>query len=417
MIKVGRYTASALLIVIGVLLLVDQTSHTRYLALFYTWWPVVLISLGCEFLLFNLLYRRGERQLRLDWSGLFLSVLISALVVGATQAASLPVKWLSNLKFNIDWSGLSYSGESGYKFEKGITKVPLAAGTDKILFDNPNGSVELKPGAVQDIEIGVTVWVDKIEKDQAESVAERSVIEYAPGSTLRITAKGNEYSGNFSAKRKPRMNLVVTVPADRRADYELQLKNGKVDATQIPLKKEMNIRTTNGTITLSGLDGDLHAETTNGAIDAAGIRGKVSLSTTNGTVSAKNIGGDAKIDTTNGAVTIEQAGGTVDVDTTNGKITIFEAAKDVKADTTNGAVSVASHTVGGNWELKTVNSLIEVKLPPSADAEIKAAAANGTITTDLPLTVEKKKLTGKLGSGKYQIKLDTNGSVDVNKID
>lgn len=417
MVKAGRYTASLLLMSVGVLLLVDQTSRTNYLALLYHWWPVALIALGCELILLNAFYRKGGRQIRLDLSGLFLSVLISAAVIGTKQAAPFPAKWLNDIKFSMDLSNLSYSTESGYKFEKGITKVPFAADTDKIVFDNPNGSIVLKSGAVQKIEIGVTVWVDKVEEEEAKHVADRSTIEYAAGSTLRISAKGEEYSGNFSAKRKPRMNLIVTVPADRRADYELQFKNGKVEARQISLKKAMKIRTTNGAISLADLDGELNAGTTNGAIDGTNIRGRATLSTTNGTVSVQNIGGDVKIDTTNGAVTVEQAGGAVDANTANGEITIREALKNVKADATNGLITIVSHAVGGDWELKSGNGSIRAQLPAAADAEFKGSSGNGTVHSNLPLTIEKTKLSGRLGSGKYQIKLDTNGSIDVNKID
>lgn len=418
MARVGRYTASLLLITVGILLLLDQTSQTRYLALLKDWWPVALIVFGCEYIVVHAIYRKSERHLRLDVGGLFLSLLIACVVVvGTTQTAMIPANWLKYIQFNIDLSNFSYAAESGNKFEKAPIKVPLAAGTNKIFFENPNGSIQLRSGAVTDIEVAMTVWVDRIEKDQAEQIAEQSVLEYTEGNTLRITAKGQEYSGNFSAKRKPRMNLVVTVPADRRADYELQLKNGKVEASQIVLRRDMRIRTTNGAITVAEIDGDLSASTTNGAIEASKIRGKATLSTTNGTVAARTIGGDAKVDTTNGAVTVEQAGGAIDADTTNGRITIGEAFGSVKADTTNGMVSVTSHTVGGDWEIKTVNGSIEARLPLNADAEIKGSTSNGTVSSNLPLLVEKKKLSGKLGAGKHSIKLDTNNSIDVNKLD
>lgn len=417
MLKVGRYTAALLLVTVGVLLLLDQTTGSEHLVLLLDWWPVLLIMLGAEYLLFNFIYRKGDRQLKLDMGGLIVSVLISAAVLGTTQADRIPAKWIQNLDFNIDTLNLSFSSESGHSFEKEIVKIPVASGTDKVIIDNPNGSVDVQAGPVEGIEIKTTVWVDKVDETEARSIAEQSAIDFTSGSTLRVSAKGREYTGGFPNKRKPRMNMTVTVPADLKADYDLQLRNGRVGVNQLPVKQELKAHTTNGAVSIAGITGNVTAGTTNGTVEVARVTGKVDIDTTNGAVTAKEIGGRLSVDTTNGAVTVEQAGDEVEVDTTNGKITIREAAAGIKADATNGAISVITHRVGGHYELDNMASSIELRIPSDADVELKGSTSYGSISTNLPFSVEGKKISGKLGTGKYHIKLDTNSKIEVNKID
>lgn len=417
MLKVGRYTTALLFITVGILVLASQSTGTNYIRYLLDWWPVVLISLGVEYLIFNFLNRNNEKKLRLDLGGLFLAALVSAIVIGTTQTSFQPYKWANALRTYIAPFTVSYSTESGNKFEKGVTKIPLESGTAKIILENPNGSLQLKAGATQDIEVNTTVWIDNLENDEAAKIAGQSTIEYSGGSTLKITAKGEEYSGSFTNKRKPRMNLVVTVPSDRKTDFDLQLRNGNIQAAQLAVVNDLKARTVNGSITVTDINGNVFADTINGPLEAAGISGAASLNTTNGTVTAVRIGKNVNIDTTNGSVTVDQAGGDVDANTTNGKITVREAARNIKADTVNNQVSVYSSAVGGDYDLRTMHGDILVNIPSNADIEVKGTTSLGAIRTNLPFTVENKKISGKLGSGKYYLKIRTNNDIQVNNID
>lgn len=416
MLKVGRYTAAVLLVTVGIMLLLDQTRGSDYLPLLLDWWPVLLIMLGVEYLIFNFLYRKKDQRLRLDMGGLILSVLISSIVVGTTQSDRLS-GWLKNLDFNIDTLNMSFSSESGRRFDKELVRIPVDAAVSRIKIDNPNGSVDVQAGDVQEIEIQTAVYVDKVDEAEAQSIADQSTIEHTNGSALEISAKGKEYTGGFPNKRKPRMNLVITVPSSHKADYELELRNGKVGASQVPVISEFKAHTTNGAISLSGIDGNVTADTTNGAIDVSQIGRNAAINTTNGAVTASGVQGKLSIDTTNGAVTVDNVKGDLDVDTLNGKITVHEAAAGVIADATNGAISIVTTTVGGDYELDNMTSSIELRIPSAANAEIKGATSYGSISTDLPLTVEGKKISGILGTGEHQIKIDTNNKIQVNRID
>lgn len=415
--KVGRFTAALLLLAVGLLLLLDQMRGTGYVALLLDWWPVLLITLGVEYLVFNFFYRKREAAFRLDWGGLVLSVLISAVVVGITQADRLPKDWLGNLNFNISTLNLSFSSESGYSYMKPELAIPLPRGVERIELENPNGSVEIRGGDVKDIIIGAVVWVDKVDEAEASRIAEQSTIDYSGGSTFKIMTNAKEYTGGFPNKRKPRVNLQITVPESVKADYQLKLLNGKVIAEHVPVKEKLNVRTTNGSITVSGVGGSLTANTTNGAVDISDVGGDATVETTNGVVTVHTVGGKLEVDTTNGAVKAEQVQGDADIETLNGKITVVGAEAGVKANATNGTISVTAAQVGGDFTLKNTTSSIEVHIPAGSDVQVKGSTSYGSISTNLPLTVEGKKITGTIGSGRHQIKIDTNNKIYVNSLD
>jgi hypothetical protein len=76
----------------------------------------------------------------------------------------------------------------------------------------------------------------------------------------------------------------------------------------------------------------------------------------------------------------------------------------------------------GTLDLKTVNGGIDVSLPASAAAEVKAATVNGDIETDFPLTVTGKfghrRVNGTIGGGggRRTLTLETvNGGIALRK--
>lgn len=417
MLKVGRYTAALLLITVGVLLLLDQTNGSDYLALLLNWWPVLLIMLGTEYLLFHFVYSKDERRLKFDMGGLILAVLVTAAVLGVTQANRLPTEWLKNLDFNIDTLNLSYSSETGVRFEKEPVIIPVSDKTKTIVIDNPNGNVSIRPGSGSDIRVEAIVWVDKVDEEAAAGIAEHSKMNYSGDTQLDITAEGMEYTGGFPNKRKPRMNLTVTVPESTRADYELQLRNGNIEAEGLKVVESLGAFTVNGAVSITDIKGTVKAETTNGAVQVLRIQGSAAIDTTNGAVTAKNIGGELSVDTTNGAVNAEHVEGELTIETLNGEIVIYEAAAGVRAEATNGRISVSTSKVGGDYQLKNVTSPIVLNIPQGTDAEFKGSTSVGSISTTFPLKIDGKKLSGTLGNGTRKIKLETNNRIQVNKID
>jgi hypothetical protein len=255
--------------------------------------------------------------------------------------------------------------------------VVLDPSIEHVTINDVDGNIVIQSGPITQIEIQSTVIVNKLKQEEAQKVADRSKIESSvSGNTLMIEAKGDEYNGIFGIKQKSRINLVVTLPSDRKIDLDAITRNGALEANAIQINHELRLETSNGSIHAADIDGNIHLSTSNGAIEAS------------------HIGGEAE------------------AKTNNGKITLTEVAASVVAHTTNGAVQV-----GGGWDLESSNGMIGLYVPASGDYQIKGDTSNGSAKTDLPLQTNKHKIQGIVGSGKYLIEFHTsNSSIEVNKI-
>ncbi|TBL80539.1 DUF4097 family beta strand repeat-containing protein [Paenibacillus thalictri] len=409
--KIGRYTAALLLVGVGVAVIAGKQTGTDYTALAARWWPVLLISLGIEYVLFQLIYGRTGKPTRLDIGGMLLACILSA-VVFSTQNSVFSEKW-----FRLD--GLfSLSSESGNRFDKPVMNVPLERNAEKVLIDNPSGSVTVKSGAVEQIQIDTTVWVDNVDAEDAAGIAGQSTVEsLVSNGSLKIEARGKEYGSGVFARRKPRMNLTVTVPSGIKADIELSLVSGKAEASQLPIRGQFTASTINGEIDVSDLEANVKLNSTNGNINAQNIKGTAVLKTVNGSVSLLHNQGDARLTSTNGSISAVGISGSLQAETINGSLTVSDALRDVNAHTTNGSINAKSSSIQGNWDLKTMHGSIDVLLPAQADLDVKGKGGAGQISSDFPLQTDKRSLRGQIGSGTYRLDLDTNGRVSVRKAD
>lgn len=121
--------------------------------------------------------------------------------------------------------------------------------------------------------------------------------------------------------------------------------------------------------------------------------------------------------TVNGKVSAENLSADVDARTVNGGVSVSTTGL-ARAATVNGSIRVVMGRADWSDELefKTVNGGIDVSLPASLSAQVKAKTVNGDIWTDFPLTVtgtfSRRRLNGAIGSGGRDLLLETvNGSV------
>jgi DUF4097 and DUF4098 domain-containing protein YvlB len=130
---------------------------------------------------------------------------------------------------------------------------------------------------------------------------------------------------------------------------------------------------------------NLESSTHNGAIKVTNITGQVSGATHNGSIRCDDISGDAQLKTHNGSV----------------KVRYSQAAPpacDISIVTYNGQIEFAG--------------------PANLSAAVEASTHNGSITTELPVTVvgnvSKRSIFGTIGAGQGKVHLEThNGSITI----
>ena len=154
----------------------------------------------------------------------------------------------------------------------------------------------------------------------------------------------------------------------------LSLFNRKTDATAdfeatLPANVVLDVRNTNGDVSIDGITGGVTAKTVNGDIDAENVGGKLSLSTTNGSLEV-SAAPDASLlgvllNTTNGEIRAELPGsveGAFDLSTVNGEVSSDFALESATTSQHNKAPRQLRGRIG------------------SADQTIKMRTINGSVT-------------------------------------
>ncbi len=237
--------------------------------------------------------------------------------------------------------------------------APLSPGST-FTAQTHNGSITTNGADVTDCSVVAVITARATTEEQAMELAEEVEISLEPsGDTLTVKIKKPIRLINKSVG----VSLNVTVP--NQTSLGLEIHNGSVAVTDIT--------------------GDVHAITHNGKITTMRVSGSTVLETHNGSISVRSTSGDAKLRTHNGSV---------------------------KAFYAESASSVSDISI------VTSNGSIELATPPDLSARVEVSTHNGSINTDLPITiigkVSKKRLTGTVGSGEGRLHLEThNGSIRI----
>jgi hypothetical protein len=127
--------------------------------------------------------------------------------------------------------------------------------------------------------------------------------------------------------------------------------------------------TSNGAITLMGLDGPVNIFTSNGAVAMSDVSSDVDVRTSNGAISGSDMTSDAlEANTSNGSIDMDFA----------------DAPSDLRLDTSNGRVEVVLPADSPPFALSTSTSngtvTTEIRTDPAASDTIEIETSNGDIT-------------------------------------
>lgn len=147
----------------------------------------------------------------------------------------------------------------------------------------------------------------------------------------------------------------------------------------------------------------VEAQTSNGAISVTGVEGPCDLQSKNGRIDVDGAQGRLRAETKNGAIVARSDATDVDLQSYNGKIDARLASPTIVEGT-----------------LKTYNGAIRLSLDQRVAVELDCKTRNGRIRAALPLEVDEpektskrpRTLAGKLNEGGPRLSLETyNGSI------
>ena len=125
---------------------------------------------------------------------------------------------------------------------------------------------------------------------------------------------------------------------------------------------------------------------------------------------------------TNGGISIENVDGRLEFETTNGGITLVGVAGNVRGETSNGGVDV--QLTGDRWsgeglDVRSTNGGVDVTIPANYSARLETGTTNGGMDIGFPITVQgrlNRHLPTQLGDGGPLVRVTTtNGGVTLRR--
>src|SRR5215475_4433005 len=152
---------------------------------------------------------------------------------------------------------------------------------------------------------------------------------------------------------------------------------------------------------------NLDVHTSDGRIDAENIQGDIRLNTSDGRIQAARLKGKLELHTSDGHIELSDADGRLDARTSDGHIRVSGRFDDLNLETSDGEISTEVRNgskMNSSWNVRSQDGRVTLRLPQEFSAELYARTGDGTIHSDLPITMDayssnRHEVRGRLNSG------------------
>ena len=389
--KVGVFTLTFGLITIGVLLFAGNFINLPIKNL-YKYWPVLLISLGLEILIYILVYRiRDEKDEKevITIDGFAIAFIIMVAVLSSLYGGikSLTIKGIGDIP-HIKEQRLPF------ELEENIAKSGISQqfNIKELKVTNNFGDIEIKSTNSKDISFEAKIHVRYSDEAEARKFI-KEAIQVTEGEVTKIS--------------------ILDVPINIEDKYS----DAMVDfIIYIPEAIDIDVRNSFGNLQVEGA-GEVKVTNSNGDIVIKSCTKASKIKASFGDIHIVGLSGDADIINSNGNIRVKEAGGSVKVNTSFGNVVINDIKGDVKAVSSNGNVEV--YRTAGNIEGITSFGNVRVDKESLENAKVRANTNFGKIIgfeefeningVDINNSIE-----AVLGDGRREVSLKTNnGNIEV----
>lgn len=385
--KVGRITVALGLVGLGTALLLDNLlgSGLGYTRALIRFWPVLLIGLGLEYLVFSVLERadgQERRPLQFDFGGAFLLFVVAGLTASYTIITGF---------ISLNPAEITIGGEGAYRGEE--YSVPTA-GAKELVVDIDVGRVYLYSQSADEVRVEAEYrspgWLRL--REEAEAF-DQFTVSIAEGETITVTEVTPEGINGGS------VNAVYRVYAPAGLKVRIESRAGAV--TVEDYAGELDLSTQFGSVSVNAASGSLKARTTSGTIRVDSFEGPVVASTNAGSIRLDRVAGAVELESGTGVIRVDEFGG-----------------GPLKAETNTGSIQVeTTRPPQGEILLRTSAGIIQLELPEESDVQVTAVNKTGPIEAPAGANVTQsgasRSATLTLGQGTYPVTLEANkGSIE-----
>jgi hypothetical protein len=290
--------------------------------------------------------------------------------------------------------------------ETRIEKHLALAPGGRLIVKSDVGSVVVRGDAASGAAVVVTSDRDDLEKEFEMS------FDAAPGQAQVIIKRRGHGSSWFGGWQHWRGRVEIAISVPRATAASVHTSGGRIEASG--LEGDAELRSSGGSVVAHDLAGKLDAESSGGAVEVRDLRGDLHLSSSGGAVRATSVRGAVEARSSGGSVHLEQVAGDVRADSSGGGVTVRGAGGRVAASSSGGPVAVsfaAGNAHGG--DIGSSGGGVEVRVDPAVGLDVDAATSGGSVSCDLPVTVQGKisrhSLHGVLHGGGERLRVHSSG--------
>jgi hypothetical protein len=191
-----------------------------------------------------------------------------------------------------------------------------------------------------------------------------------------------------------------------------------------PKSADLQLQTSDGSIDIAAVDGNVRASTSDGRVNVAQINGNVDVSTSDGSIEARTLKGDVKLRTSDGTIRATEIDGRCEASSSDGSVSVEGRFDNLDLHSGDGAVKTriaAGSSITSGWQISTSDGSVEVAMPKDFKTSLDVSASEGRITLDVPVQVEgelsKSHIRGTLNGGGPSFRIHTSdGSIRLSGI-
>ena len=145
---------------------------------------------------------------------------------------------------------------------------------------------------------------------------------------------------------------------------------------------------------------DLEARTSDGSLKVSGIQGSLELHTSDGHVDVEDVGGSLRLQASDGSIRIHNVTGTLESRSSDGHVTVDGRFTAVQVHTSDGNLDLTLNEgtqLTASSRIESSDGRVSVRLPRALAADLDVHTSDGRINCSLPLTMEGYNSNGSSG--------------------